>query len=286
VKYRPVRRRGKTAWRRFRFWVSPTVVFPVQRQRHRKRWLKAIGYLCLGIASIYSLSIGHENLVYSSVFEVQRVETAGLNHLLEKDLKSLVGVNPSMRLFDVDLEKVKDRLLSHSWIKEVQIRKTFPDTLKIRVSERRPAAVIEEGDRRVLVDEAGEVLERQTSVDAGNIPFGKFSDERGVSLPVLRGIDIGALEKDDAEQYSVFQKVMDLVSIMRPESQAVHGTLRIDVHRGNEIVVEREGYHVWFGREGFQEKWERFLSVEADIHLRKKDFKEVDLRFPRQVVVR
>lgn len=234
-----------------------------------------MGYLCLGVGTVYSLNVGHENLVYSSVFQVQHIETAGLNRLLEKDLVSLVGVNPSARLFDVDLEGVKDRLLSHPWIREVQVRKTFPDTLKIRVSERRPMAFVEEGDRRVLVDETGKVLEELSS-----------TEEEGAVLPILLGIEIGALQRNEHDQYLVFQRAVDLIKIMEPESQTVPGALKIDVRRGKGIVVERNGYRILFGQEGFQKKWERFLSVETDMYMRKIDIKEVDLRFPGQVIVR
>jgi hypothetical protein len=286
MKYKPVRRTGKAARKRFRFWTNPSVVVSSQRQRSRKRWLKVIGCLCVGLGSAYSLNIGHENLVYSSVFQVQHIETAGLHRLLEKDLVSLMGVNPSARLFDVDLERVKDRLLSHPWIREVQVRKTFPDTLKIKVSERRPIALVVEGKRRVLVDETGKVLEALPPRGAATVSFNDTFEEEGAGLPILMGMEIEALQRNETEPFRVFLKAIDLIKIMVPESQTVQGTLRIEVHRGNSIIVERNGYRIWFGTEGFQEKWDRFLSVESDMHLRKKDIKEVDLRFPGQVIVR
>jgi cell division protein FtsQ len=286
VKRRPVRRTGKASRKRYRFWTNPTVVVPSQRQRFRRRWLKVIGYLCLGIGTAYSVNIGHENLVYSSVFQVQHIETAGLNRLIEKDLVSLVGVNPSARLFDVDLEGVKDRLLSHPWIREVQVRKTFPDTVKIRVSERRPVVLVEEGDRRVLVDETGKVLEEVSSAGATTVSFNETFKEEGAILPILLGIEIKALQRNEHNQYLVFQQAIDLIKIIESESQTVPGALIIDVRRGKGMVVERNGYRILFGQKEFQKKWERFLSVETDMRKRKIEIEEVDLRFPGQVIVR
>ena len=277
MKHRPPFRTGRRHGSSFssRIWYRPAVVDPQRRRRRRMLLLKTLWFLWLGGGGIYLFWIGYEGLAHSSLFEVRRVEITGLQRLSHGDLAPLIGVDPSMRLFEVDLEALKGRLLTHPWIKEVQIRKTYPDTLAVRVFERLPIAVVEEDFRKILVDDTGRAL-----------------GEAGESAwPVLQGIDLAALREGDPDQQAAFLKAMTLLSLMEqgrtvPTPHGTPDSITIDVGYPKEAVLEQDGYRIRFGEEDFREKWERYRLVESDMAKRKGHIKEVDLRFPGQVIVR
>jgi cell division protein FtsQ len=241
-------------------------VDPIQVRRRRAARLKAIGLLVAGGAVISLIGMGYQGLVRSDRFVVKRVEIAGLDRLSQKDLEPLIGVGPSVKLFEVDLGSLKERLLAHPWIKAVQIRKSYPDTLAVRVIERNPVAVVEEGSRRILVDETGSALEVVES----------FSPP---DRPVIQGVDLDAIRSGDPGQQSAFRSAMTILSVVEKAD-------RIRIGRSNEVTVERDGYRIRFGEEDWIEKWKQFVSVQSDIEKRKKPAQEVDLRFSGQVIVR
>ena len=269
---------------RKRFFGSAAVVDPRQRRRRFRWWLKATGCLLLGLGGTYLIETARETLVHSDVFKVQRVEMAGLNHLMEKDIMSLIEVDPSGRIFEVDLESLRDRFLSHPWIKEVRVRKTYPDTLMIRVSERSPAAVIEEGNRRVMVDESGQILRTLPVSQGKNVSNNHSATWGGKILPVIRGIDIKKLRGSEPGERGEVIKALTIMKFMGPPTS--HFPFRIGLGRSEGVVVDRDGYRIWFGTKEFRDKWDLYQTVKLDMSLRKREIKEVDLRFSGQVIVR
>jgi cell division protein FtsQ len=219
---------------------------------------------------LYLGATGYAALVRSGSFEIQKVEIAGLERLSEEELRPLIGIRPFTNLPDVDLERLSERLLAHRWIREVQVRKTYPDRLTIRVKERRPVAIVEYEVGRVLVDETGRVLESAGREDR----------------PVIRGVDPRKLERGDPDQEAAFGRAASFLRAVSARESELPRPLKIDPAAPDDLVLELNGYRVRMGDDNFSEKWERLRKLEPDMLKRKGRLHEVDLRFPGQVIVR
>jgi cell division protein FtsQ len=264
----------------------PDVVDPRRRSRLRRLWLKAF----LGIALAAGLGLGlthaYRKASVAHLFEIKKVKLAGLERLKPADLEPLIGLKPSETLPDLDLRAVQERILSHPWVRAAQVRKTYPDTLSVRVEERRPFAVVQADSGDVLVDESGRIL--------GKVPSDSETGRSGQSpaadptagRPRFVGLGPVAAGGNGFEDRTDFKRAVQAVSELEPDAAGGEEPLRVDVGDRSELVVYWEGLRLRFEPDRVRDGWRRFLSVKNDIRERRSRIGEIDLRFPDTVIVR
>jgi hypothetical protein len=266
----------KRLWKRFK----PAVVDPRYRYRTRRRGFRVTGAALLLLAGAYGVAAGYGGMQQSRWFAVEQVEIEGLRSVPRAEVESHLsemGVGPAATLFDVDLAAVRDRLQAHPWIREVHVRKSFPNRLAIGIIEREPVAVVQEGKSRALVDESGAVLaELDESPPA-------WTERR---WPTLVGISLASLNKKEARAREAFLGGMRLLEIVRLDEPDRGEPVRVDMSRPHDVVLEWMGYRILLGERSGEAAWRRFQSVVPDMIERKKNAREIDLRFPNQIIVR
>jgi cell division protein FtsQ len=98
-------------------------------------------------------------VVTSPIFGIERVLVRG-NLVLSTDrVVRLSGVEAGDNLVFLSSEEVSRRLAASPWIAGVELERSFPATLVIRITERRPVAWIETPDARLPVAGDGTVLD-------------------------------------------------------------------------------------------------------------------------------
>lgn len=72
----------------------------------------------------------------------------------------------------LDIGQLQEVLTEINWVKEVQVRKIFPSSLKIKIKERRPIARLKkEKENLVLIDEEGVELRKINSAEYEHFPL-------------------------------------------------------------------------------------------------------------------
>ena len=243
------------------------------------RWAKGFFYILTPAVALtlaaWGVNAVMQAMTHSRFFELQEIRTLGLERLDEADVLERLRPSSGRALFDLDLVSLKGTLLTEPWIKEVNLRREYPNALSIQVTERHPVAVLAGRQVEAIVDETGAVIEAWPN--GGEIP-GPWS-----SLPVIHGIEAASLRDRDPAAVKRFSSAL---AILRAAPAAAGRDLDLDVARMDDLRVQRHGVWLRFGSEPFEEKWERFLSVEGEIERRHEGVWEVDLRFPEQVIVR
>jgi len=98
-------------------------------------------------------------------FTVRNIELRGTERLNEDKVYQLaLGQQRPMPL--VDLEELRQQLLTLSWVKDARVSRRLPDSLVIDIVERKPHAVLRKPDRYVLIDDTGRELEPIAASDA------------------------------------------------------------------------------------------------------------------------
>jgi hypothetical protein len=89
---------------------------------------------------------------------VDRILVEGNERLSDGEIRELIEVDQTTNILTLDLDEVKRKLLRSAWVKDVELKRVFPRTLTLRISERTPVAV---GvlDRLYLLAEDGTVLD-------------------------------------------------------------------------------------------------------------------------------
>jgi cell division septal protein FtsQ len=88
-------------------------------------------------------------------FAVRAIEIAGATHTPKAALDVLTRQYVGMNLFQMDIARVQRDLGGLGWVRSIDIEKKLPDTLRIKISEREPIALVRSGDRLLYVDQDG-----------------------------------------------------------------------------------------------------------------------------------
>lgn len=194
-------------------------------------------------------------------FRVEEVLVTGRNASDPADLLAALGAGRGDPILAIDLRESRENLLALPWVQEGSIRRRLPDTLLIRVEERRPLAIWQNAHRLHLLDTRGEV-----------VPVDDLSPYR--TLPLVIGPDApghaGAL-------LAVLRDVPDLAA-------RVTGSVRVserrwDLHLDN-------GVRVHLPEEGIGPALRRLAEMQQQTDLIDRDIRAIDLRQGDRVVIR
>jgi len=215
---------------------------------------------------------------WRSTVKVTSIEVVGVRSLSKNVIAKLSGVDVNAALYDLDLAKVKRRVMAEPLLKDVRLNREYPGSLVIEVSEREPMAALNCGQMR-FVDEEGVVL-----------PY--LDGDRKLDLPLIIGID--GIQSEKVGKPIMNKELFAALEIIRQaqllDSTIYHMISELDMNRGGDIRINSldAGIPVILGREDIPKKlllfetfWTNFVNA-GDA----QKLKYVDLRFEDQVVVK
>lgn len=94
----------------------------------------------------------------SSLLRVRHLDVTGASHLAPGDVVRLSGISDTTNVLWFDPSAIEHRLEANPWIARAIVSRALPWTIRIAVVERRPVAVVREGEGPVLIAGDGTVL--------------------------------------------------------------------------------------------------------------------------------
>ncbi|WP_295809365.1 cell division protein FtsQ/DivIB [uncultured Nitratireductor sp.] len=124
----------------------------------------------LGATAIYgTLAGGHLPQVLQSVtartgLAITQVHVVGNQETSEIDVLQEVGLNGWTALVGFDVGEARTRLAGLPWVEGVAVRKVYPATLEVDITEKTPFAIWQHGNELSLIEKDGAVI---ASFDGG-----------------------------------------------------------------------------------------------------------------------
>lgn len=184
------------------------------------------------VAAVTAVLVGCTLLYRAPLFVVGRIEVVGAAHLTAARVRVLAAVPFDATLIRFPADAVAERVGRDPWVEAVSVSRVLPDGMRIRVTERRPVALVDAGKVFWLIDAGGFVIAQRSTEDTA-------------SLPVIRdvpGLDPKAGRRSSSEPLLNAVKVLagmspEIVSTVRAISAAtIDGTTLFTKDR-IEIVV-------------------------------------------------
>lgn len=213
---------------------------PESNRRSKTLWpARSWRYLVLSLPAVVLLAsflAGFHYLSQPGRLPLRVVEVTGeftyLDHAaIEKQVASAIDGG----FFDVDLQRIRREVSAMPWVEQVSVRRVWPDTLQMHVSEQVPIAY---WNGNALLNLAGEVFRPQSIPELGGLPH---------------------LFGQDARAPQVVAFYLQLQARLMAES------LRIDRvrlnPRGEWLVVFRDGLSLMLGREDIARRQQAFLDL-------------------------
>lgn len=199
-------------------------------------------------------------------FAVRHVEVVGAKNTPAAQLQALTNSYVGENLFKMDIARMQRELGSVSWVNRIEIEKRLPDTLRIRIVERRPVALVASRNGLDYVDESGFAFAALSSA-AGNPELPLIADAAGDELRRCVAL-LERLRREDSVLYS-------RVSEIRPIAP-----------RGFAIYDRHLAATVYVNAEDIVAKWRGLYGIAAVDGYTTAAIEYADLRFTDRIVVK
>src|SRR5438477_330329 len=111
-------------------------------------------------------------------FALKTIEVTGAVHTPRTAVDAITRAYVGGNLFKLDIANVQSDLGKLGWISRIEAEKKLPDTLRIRIVERIPVALLQAGDKLRYLDESGAAFaDLSPSVGDSDLPL--ISDPAG-----------------------------------------------------------------------------------------------------------
>ncbi|HXY92839.1 MAG TPA: FtsQ-type POTRA domain-containing protein [Acidimicrobiia bacterium] len=141
--------------------------------RIRARWIaarRAEGRRRLKVAvvitSVVLIGVAVWVVLASPLLDVDRVVVRGAHRSTAQEIRSAAGIDRGDPMVWVDGGAAASRVDALPWVRTAQVRRDWPGTVTITVTERAPVAWVDRAGAVALVDGTGRVLERVVSAPA------------------------------------------------------------------------------------------------------------------------
>lgn len=200
------------------------------------------------------------NATASLGFEVDNIMLEGRNHTDPEILKAIINIQKGDPLFAFDPTEAKQSIEEIAWVETAHVERRLPDTIYIRLNERKPLALWQKDKKLRLIDQYGEVIP-VTNMK----PFKNLVIVIGENAP-----------QNTEELFRVLVGEPDIFK--RIESAGLIADRRWDIIFQNDLRVKLPEQDVAFAIS-------RLARAQADDKILDKDLTGIDLRDPTRMIV-
>jgi len=251
-------------------------VSPAKRVTLRDAWprLARLVVACaLGVAAVYFVT---ERVLSAESLTITHITVSGNDRMSRGEVVALLDGLRGANMLTADLDSWRRKLLDSPWVSEAAIRRVFPGTVAVAISERQPLGIGRINDSLYLVDRRGVVIDEYGP---------NYAD---LDLPIIDGLGghagVDGLMVDELRATLAGRFLSDLAS--RPE--LARRVSQIDVADAHNAVVilKDDTVLVRIGEDHFAERVQAYLDLAEPLRERIPDIDYVDLRFDDRVYVR
>ena len=242
----------------------------MRKAKGRFRFLTVCLLLCINVVFVGIVGIKVRDLIFAdSAFRLGHIKIIGNDRV--HDIVLINWAKPLIRknIFEIDIKKLQRRVFLHPLIKQASVRRKLPNQLIIDVVERRPVLQVhvqEMGKKKFTVDEDGYVVD--IDEDASILPKIYISRVEGVrrGKKIQEQDLINALEVWGLYSSSILRKMLEM------------DYLEVD-GQGNVQFISLDGLIINIGKDNYEKKMMRLVSILEDLKKKSQHASLIDLRF-------
>ncbi|MBF0105262.1 MAG: FtsQ-type POTRA domain-containing protein [Deltaproteobacteria bacterium] len=215
-----------------------------QLYKGRMFYLKQVAHVSMMLVvfvAVVSLFLFFRN---SDALNITRVDVLGdLNHATRADIIKLSGITESSKLFVLNLNSVREKIKKLGWVKDVRVRREFPGTIQIYITERKPVAML--------------LLDTLFFMDDDAVVFKRVESGEVVDVPVITGFKSLEMKKYPhlIKTYLgfclSFLKFVETQDFYKQESISEIHFNRVS---GMTVYTKETGMEIFYGRDQFVQK--------------------------------
>ena len=211
----------------------------------------------------------------TTLLRLESIEVTQLKRVSRDEIVTLAGIRPGDSMLGLDLATVVARLSKNPWIEQVQVRRYFPHTLSITLSERTPQAVANVGCLYYL-DEKG-------------VLFKSLAEGDRLDFPLITGFTEEELAKDPKGCRDALKTALQLIGTLKKG-----GVFSLDdiseIHYskgyGFTLFTMEGGVPVKLGNGDFSDKLTRLAGIYKELQPQMQALDYIDLDYADKIIVK
>ena len=207
---------------------------------------------------------------------ISRITVSGNSRISRGEVVGLLEGLRGQNMLTADLEGWRRKLLDSPWVADAAIRRVFPGTVSVAISERQPLGIGRINDTLYLVDRRG------TVIDEYGPNYVEFD------LPIIDGLAAHAsadgMLVDEARATLAGRLLSDLAQ--RPDLARRVSQIDVTDARDAVLILKNDTVLVRVGDGHFIDRLQAYLDLASTLRDRIPDIDYVDLRFDERVYVR
>lgn len=223
----------------------------------KKKAIVALSFACLTLALLGSPMI---NDYLDDFFPLNNVQVeAPFVYVSKQTIEQQLTPFMKKGLLHINKNAITKNLSTLPWVKQVQVKRVYPDTLFINLTESQPVAIFNEND---LLDDRGI---RSPLIQDVHLP-----------LPKLKG-NAGS-EKELLQELKKVSKLLKAANLIVDRLERESTILILTMSNGLKIIVDEKGA---------QDRLARFVKVYPQLLQKKtQPLAQVDLRYKHGLAVK
>lgn len=214
-------------------------------------------------------------MVDSPLLTLREVVIEGCRKISEREILSMTQLDRRPNILSVELDALRSKVETNPWIARAEIRRIFPDSISIKVTERRPAAII--------------LLDRLYYIDAQGAIFARVPEDQDIDYPILTGLHREDFKANPDQSRALLSKALTLVTVMEDGevlSKKDISEIHMDKAFGISIYTKEGAIEIKLGLDHYEPKWKRLERVWR--HLRETSLNplSIDCNYEKRIIVK
>ena len=251
-------------------------VSPARRVTLRDLWPRLVRIGAAGALVAAVLYFVADRVLSAESLTISTITVTGNSRISRGEVIALLDGLRGANMLTADLTRFRRKLLDSPWVADAAIRRVFPGTLAVAISERQPLGIGRIDNNLYLVDQRGAVIDE----------YGPNYAE--LDLPIIDGLAAhGAADGLLVDEMRAALAGRFLSEVARRPDLAKRVS-QIDVSDAHDAVVilKNDTVLVRVGEDHFVERLQSYLDLADALRDRIADIDYVDLRFGDRVYVR
>lgn len=194
----------------------------------------------------------------------QIIFEGNVKHINESEIIKILDDNNFNGMLSVDLQSVRQKILNNNWLKAVQVRKVWPDTLMFSFQEYQPIAKINQ----------------QYLLESGKLTVAK---QLVLETPLIE-ITFDESQVNKKTDYLSLLSILKNMQLKLKRQQLEF--FEFEIGKNNNWLIQiKNRFSIKLGRKQQQQRIDNFILIYAAIE-NKKQIESIDLRYSNGLAVK
>ena len=201
-----------------------------------------------------------DQFLINNGFKIKNILISGTHNLSQDYLRNIINTQNHINILNVNLHSIYNKIIQNSWVEETYVERILPDTIKIKVLEKKPIAIWQNQKGNKLITVNGDVISHAN--------VNKFKN----SFPIIKG-------EKSKENISTILKILETNKNFAKNiwSLTFINQRRWDLHFNQGLIVRLPSQDVI-------KAWQKIIKLQTNYNILNLRLTEIDLRNPEQIL--